>query len=135
MRRPAKEIIEKAGKLDDFTIDYGTAVLALPFADYCAEFCRFYRIGKPKFGLVPSPDGFRGTLREVCGYSVWEPIAEKTEEIFGVPDRVTVPDDVRKPLDRLEMCGGGLGPFYCMFDIMFCEYDGFVLCFMSGSND
>lgn len=28
-----------------------------------------------------------------------------------------------------------LAPFFFVFDLMFCEYEGFTLCFLSGSNN
>lgn len=43
-------------------------------------------------------------------------------------------DDVSGIIDELEG-PDGLAPFFFFFDLMFCEYDDFTLCFMSGSNN
>ena len=124
----------KAEQLNHLAMQYETSVIALPQDDYLEEFCRFYEIRNRDFQLVPSPDGFRETLREVSGYDVWEPIAEKTESLFGIPKRVMILEDDTALKDELEG-PDGLGPFFFIFDEMFCEYDGFTLCFISGSNN
>ena len=71
---------------------------------------------------------------EVSGYDVWRSIAEETERLFGLPKRVMVFDDDNALREEL---GGrkGLGPFFFHFGIMFCEYEGFTHCFISGTNN
>ena len=120
--------------LDDFAMVYETAVIPFSSGDYLTEFYDFYRIKNRKASLVPSPDGFYETLKEVSGDDRWQPIAEKTESLFGLPTRVTVFDDHTQLRENL---GGrrGLSPFFFVFDLMFCEYEDFTLCFMSGTNN
>ena len=125
---------EKIDRLNEIAMQYETAVIALPKQDYLAAFCRFYEIGNANLRLTPAPDGFCETLREVSGYDVWQPIAAETERLFGLPKRVTVPEDVGPFVDALEG-EDGLGPFFFVFDLMFCEYDELTLCFLSGSNN
>ena len=129
-----RNINEKAELLNGLTTRYGTAVTVLPAEGWAEAFCDFYEIKNRDLKAVPSPDGFCGTLREVCGYDVWQPIAERTESLFGLPRRVAVFED--DAALREEMEGpDGLGPFFFIFDMMFCEYDTFTLCFISGSDD
>ncbi len=129
-----QDVSAKTGLLDRLSMRYETSVQALPAGNYLEAFCDFYQIRDRNLKLVPSPDGFHGTLREVSGYDVWRPIAEETERLFGLPDRVTVFEDDRALRDELEG-PDGLGPFFFIFDLIFCEYGGFTLCFISGSNN
>lgn len=125
---------EKINRLNEVAMQYETAVIALPAEDYLEAFCRFHEIGNADLQLAPAPDGFEETLREVSGYDVWHPIAAETERLFGLPKRITVPADVGPFVDALEG-EDGLGPFFFVFDLMFCEYDELTLCFLSGSNN
>ena len=123
-------------ELDDSAMGYETAVIALNEDDYLTEFYDFYKV-RPKYRtakLIASPDGFRETLRGLCRYGAAEPIAEKTERLFGLPRRVMVFDDDAALLDVM---GGrrGYAPFFFVFGMMFCEYGDFTLCFMSGTNN
>lgn len=124
-------------ELDDFAMVYETAVIPFSRENYLTEFFDFYRIKNRSAALVPSEDSFREALREVSGDSVWEAIAGEAERLFGTPERVMVfPDDAafRALRDALEG-PRGLAPFFFVFDMMFCEYEGFTLCFMSGTNN
>lgn len=129
-----RDLLRKAAELDELAMGYETAVQPLLAEDYVKEFYDFYRIRNRKRKLIPSEDIFERALMEVSGYDVWRPIAEKTESVFGLPKRVMVFDD---DADLREELGGrrGLGPFFFVFGIMFCEYDGFTLCFISGTNN
>ena len=121
-------------ELDELSMYYETAVQLFSGSDYLQEFCEFYEISLGGAELAESEDGFRGTLREVSGYDVWQPIAEKTEELFGVPKRVMVFEDVSPVTEALEG-PHGCGPFFFINDSMFCEYDYYTLCFISGTNN
>ena len=98
------------------------------------EFYDFYEIKNRKAKLVPSTEGFEETLKNVSGEYSWEAIAEKTESLFGLPVRVTVFDNDEKLREELEG-PEGLAPFFFVFDLMFCEYGEYTLCFISGSNN
>lgn len=129
-----QDVFDKTEQLNDLAMKYETSVIALPAEDYRKAFCQFYEVKQKKLRLLPLPDGFRETLREVCGSDVWQPIAEKTESLFGLPKRVAVAEDDAALKKELEG-PNGTGPFFFIFDFMFCEYDAFTLCFISGSNN
>ena len=131
---PDHGLAEKAAQLDQLTMRYETAVIRLPAQGYLEAFREHYEIRHVNAALIPSPDSFRETLKEVSGDDVWQPIAAETEKLFGVPKRVMILEDGRPVTDALEG-PDGLGPFFFIFDLMFCEYDGFTLCFISGSNN
>ena len=125
---------EKAAALDALAMQYETAVTIFPAADYAAEFCRFFEVKAHGLKLIPSPNGFYDALKEVSGDDVWQPIAQKTEVLFGLPKRVTVFENDAAIRNALEG-DDGMGPFCFIFDLMFCEYDSFTLCFISGTNN
>ena len=132
-------IADKAWKaklklLDDLAMRYEVAVKPLYEEDYLDEFYDFYEIKNRKAKLVPSTEGFEETLKNVSGEYSWEAIAEKTESLFGLPVRVTVFDNDEKLREELEG-PEGLAPFFFVFDLMFCEYGEYTLCFISGSNN
>ena len=125
---------ERWSQLNGLAMRFETAVVPFPAQGYLDEFYEFYEIRNRKPVLIPSEEAFRDALREVSGDDVWEPIAKKTEEFFGLPERVMVFGDdteLREELGGLD----GLSPFFFVFGIMFCEYEDFTLCFMSGSNN
>ena len=125
---------ERFGLLNDFAMGYETAVAPMFSDDYLQEFYDFYRVKNRKRKLVPFDKGFHEALKEVSGDDCWRPIAEKTELLFGVPACVTVFDD--DTALREEMGGQrGYAPFFFVFGIMFCEYEKFTLCFISGTNN
>jgi hypothetical protein len=125
---------ERTKQLNELSMLYETSVSMFSAKNYLQEFFDFYEIKTRDLKLVESPDSFRGTLCEVSGSDVWQPIAEKAEELFGVPSRVMVFEDDTSLRDELEG-PHGLGPFFFIFDIMFCEYEYYTLCFISGSNN
>ena len=129
-----KDVLEKARILDDLTMKYEVAVHALSQNDYLKEFYDFYEIKDRSAKLITSPDSFHETLKELGGDDVWRHIAGDTEYLFGEPNGVRIFEDVGKLTDELDG-PDGLAPFFFVFDIMFCEYDGFTLCFMSGTNN
>ena len=120
--------------LNDFTMQYEVGVKLLYEKNYLKEFYDFYEIRNRKAKLVPAEEGFEETLKNVSGEYRWEAIAEKTKSLFGLPLRVTVFDDDTKLKEELEG-PDGLAPFFFVFDMMFCEYVEFTLCFISGSNN
>lgn len=125
---------EKLSRLNELSMKYETSVTAFTSENYLIEFCDFFEVKNKGLKLVPSPYGFKEALKELSGYDVWQPIAETTESLFGLPERVTVFDDDSKLIEELEGADG-LAPFYIVFDLMFCEFDGFSLCFISGTNN
>ncbi len=127
---------EKVRQLGRLTMKYETSVNLFPAENYLDAFYDYYEIRGRSHRLVPSPDSFRDALREVSGYDVWEPIAEETESLFGTSSRVMIFDDDALSALKEELNGpDGLAPFFFVFDLMFCEYEEFTLCFLSGSNN
>jgi len=120
--------------LNELTMEYEVSVQALSSEDYLTEFFDFYEVKNRGSRLIPSPDSFHDTLREVCGDDAWRCIAERSEYLFGEPKRVTVFDDAKAVIDCLEG-EDGLAPFFFVFNVMFCEYESFTLCFISGTNN
>ena len=120
--------------LNDLAMQYEVGVKLLYEKNYLKEFYDFYEIRNRKAKLVPAEEGFEETLKNVSGEYRWEAIAEKTKSLFGLPLRVTVFDDITKLRDEMEG-PEGLAPFFFVFDMMFCEYGEYTLCFISGSNN
>ena len=130
-----RSVLDRAVALDKLSMGYETAVYALAGVDYTADFYKTFRVRKNRNGkLIPHPEGtFRGALRELAGDDVWEPIAEETERLFGTPLRVTAFENDEAL--REELGPKGYAPFFFVFDLMFCEYGTFTLCFISGTNN
>ena len=129
-----KSVFEKVKMIRDLAMEYEVAVIPLFEEDYRKEFYDFYRIKNRNPKLILSEESFDEALRSVSGEYRWESIAEKAKSLFGLPARVTVFDDDEELREEL---GGlrGLSPFFFVFDMMFCEYGDYTLCFMSGSNN
>ena len=130
------ELLDKVLPLDEFSKGYETSVTLLTEEDYLTEFFDWFHIRKNRDAeLIGSPDGgFRESLREVSGYDSAEIIADRTEELFGTPRRITVFRDDSAIRDEL-VGPRGYAFWFFVFGIMFCEYDCFTLCFMSGTNN
>jgi len=127
-------LMEKCSRLDKLSMDYETSVQLLPGSGYLEAFWDFYEIKNRTQSLIPAEGDFREALRELSGDDVWEPIAKLTEALFGAPERVLVFEDnaaLRGELEGPE----GFGPFFFIFDLMFCEYGDYTLCFISGTNN
>ena len=120
--------------LDELAMRYEVAVKPLYEEDYLKEFYDFYEIKNRRAKLVPAEEGFEETLKNVSGEDSCEAVAEKTKSLFGLPVRVTVFDNNVKLREELEG-PDGLSPFFFVFDLMFCEYGEYTLCFISGSNN
>ena len=128
------DVVRKVDRLDELAMGYETGVIDLYEDDYLTEFYTFYEIKNRNLKLIPSPEGFYEAMNDVSGYTRGEPIAREAERLFGLPKRIMVFEDSRTLVEEL---GGrwGLGPFFFVFDVMFCEYEGFTLCFLSGTNN
>ena len=126
---------DKLDLLEDLAMGYEVGVIPFFEKNYLQEFYDFYEIRHRSGRLIPAEAGFEESLRDVSGEYRWEAIAEKALELFGRPFRVMVFDTYDPGLT--EELGGtrGLSPFFFVFDMIFCEYEGFTLCFMSGSNN
>ena len=124
----------KVSELNTLAMVYETSVQLLPADNYPEAFYNRYEIKSRNQKLVPAYCTFQEALREVSGYDVWQPIAEKTESLFGEPKRIMVFEDVNALREELEG-PDGLAPFFFVFDLIFCEYDDFTLCYVSGSNN
>ena len=132
-----RELFEKAHKLNDLAMVYEVAVIPLPEADYLKEFYDFFEIGHRDSRLIPSGEDFDAAFELVCGDYGREAITGETKRLFGAPTRVTMFDDdaaFRQLRDELDGPGGLTGLFF-VFDVMFCEYGDFTLCFINGSNN
>ena len=128
------EILEKVNILDDLAMKYEVAVIPLFEEDYLKEFLDFYEIKNLDLKLVPSEDDLDEALKNLSGEYRWEEIAEKTKSLFGVPDRIMVLEDDRSLKEELEG-PDGLAPFFFVFDLMFCEYEEYTMCFLCGTNN
>ena len=120
--------------LDEVVMDSEVSVHALFEEDYLKEFYDFYEIQNRDQKLIPSPYSFHESLKELCGDSVWRMVAEMTEKLFGVPKGITEFENIRPVIDEMEG-EDGLAPFFFVFDMMFYEYGGFTLCFITGTNN
>ncbi|MBE6016279.1 MAG: hypothetical protein E7233_01545 [Lachnospiraceae bacterium] len=135
MIRTSEEISRKTDELDELAMAYETAVIDFAAGDYLNDFYDFYKLKKRDSKLVPSPDGFEAELAVTCSANRYKPVYEKVLELFGAPKRTMIFEDEKPVVDELENGGRGLGPFFFIFYVMFCEYDDFTLCFISGTNN
>ena len=113
-------VFEKVDKIYDLAMGYEVAVIPFFEEDYLEEFLDFYEI--------------KTRLRGVSGEYRWEAIAEEAKRLFGLPDRIMVFEDMTNLKEELEG-PDGLAPFFFVFGLMFCEYEGYTLCYMSGTNN
>ncbi len=125
---------EKLDLLDDIAMGYEVAVIPLFKQDYLNEFYDFYEVKDRTSKLVPSEEDFDGALRSMTGEYRWKEIAGKTKELFGLPSRVMYFEDVKRLREELDG-PDGLAPFFFVFDMMFCEYEEYTLCFLYGTNN
>ena len=130
----AKHWRKEFDALDDLAMEHEVAVIPFFETDYLQEFYDFYEIKQRGAKLAPCQAGFEEALRDVSGEHRWEAIAQKAKELFGLPNRGMVLDDAKSLKGELEG-PEGLAPFFFVFDMMFCEYEDFTLCFMSGTNN
>ncbi len=130
-----ENIFDKVDMIYDLAMEYEVAVIPFFEDDYLNEFFDFYRIKNRDVKLIPSEEDFDESLKNLNGEYRWETISEKAKSVFGLPNRVMIFDNYDMVL--MEQLGGrnGLTPFFFVFDLMFCEYEDYTLCFISGSNN
>ena len=126
---------DKVRLLDDFAMESSCAVMPFSKEHYLEEFLKFYEIKGRKHKLKLSQDSLYKNLEEMCAYGKGRPVAEKTEEMFGLPLNIYEFEDEKAITEQMEGMNGGCSGFYFVFYVIFCEYEDFVLCFFSGSND
>ena len=127
-------VMNKIEILNALTMKDEVSVQAFSADGYLQEFYDFYEINNRDQQLTAFDGTFGDAMREVFGDAVSITIAEQTRYLFGEPKCVKVFSDVGDVVGELEG-EDGLAPFYIVFDLMFCEYDGFTLCFISGTNN
>ena len=127
-------VFEKVDKIYDLAMGYEVAVIPFFEEDYLEEFLDFYEIKTRDLELIPEEGSFDEALRGVSGEYRWEAIAEEAKRLFGLPDRIMVFEDMTNLKEELEG-PDGLAPFFFVFGLMFCEYEGYTLCYMSGTNN
>lgn len=128
------DLFEKVDMIYDLAMGYEVAMIPFFEEDYLEEFLDLYEVKRRNLKLIPVKVGFDEALRDVSGEYRWEAIAEKAKSLFGLPDRITEFEDITELKEELEgPCG--LVPFFFFFGLMFCEYEGYTLCFMSGTNN
>ncbi len=121
-------------ELDRVSMELETATIPFSAEGYLEEFYSFYEIRDRSRTLAPAGVGFVQALEETCGDGPGAAIAAKAEALFGPPKRVLWFEDDKGLLEELEG-PDGLAPLFFVFGLVFCEYEGFTLCFMSGTNN
>ena len=130
----APVVLEKIWQLDDLAMGHEVAVIPFSSGNYLEEFYRFYKIRNRTHKLVSASDAFRGELKELATYDGWREIIKKTKGFFGEPLDIKLLENASALINELE--GPlGLAPFFFVDDLIFCEYEDFTLCFMSGTNN
>ena len=127
-------VLNKVEGLNELAMAYEVSVQAFSADDYLNGFYDFYEIKDRDHKLIRSPYPFGESLKELSGDDVWQPIADMTLRLFGEPQDIKIFENFEKLTDELEG-PDGLAPFFFVFDLMFCEYGGFTLCFISGTNN
>ncbi len=124
----------RVSELNAFCMALEISVLSFAGADPLKAFCDFYEI-KEHRDLEPEPveGGLCEGLEDLAG-DAGRLAAAETERLFGLPLRVTRFADDGPLREQLEG-PDGLAPFFFVFGILFCEYGGFTLCFLSGTNN
>ena len=122
-------------ELNTFAMEHEIAVVSFTEEDYLQAFRDFYEISEDlDLELVSSDEGLYRGLEDLAGEESGDAVAAETERMFGLPSAVTFIRDAEELLEELEGVDG-LAPFFFVFDILFCEYDGFTLCFICGTNN
>lgn len=124
----------RISELNELAMKYETSVMCFSAENYLEEFYDFFEIRNRDNEIKADSEGFHDSLKEVCGYDVWQPIAEKAESLFGLPEKIFIFSDASSIIEEMEG-PDGLGPFFFIFDILFCEYEDITLCFISGTNN
>lgn len=127
-------VMNKIEILNALTMKDEVSVQAFSADGYLQEFYDFYEINKRDQQLTAFDGTFGDAMREVFGDAVYITIADQTRYLFGEPKCVMIFDDPAAVIGEMEG-EEDLAPFYIVFDLMFCVYDGFTLCFISGTNN
>lgn len=137
MTAEKERIFDRTDALNEISMVYEVHVVPLFKADYLKEFYDFFRVRTRKAKLLLSEGGFDDALKELAGEYRWEETAGKTKELFGPPARVTAFAEDESFYKLREELGGrrGCSGFFFVFDVMFCEYEGFTLCYICGTNN
>lgn len=130
----APEVLEKIWQLGELTMENEVAVIPFSSGDYLNEFYRFYNIINRDQKLVPASDSFYEELKEIETYDTWREIIAQIKSNFGVPSGIKVFENLPALIKELEG-PFGFAPFFFVDDLFFCEYEGFTLCFISGTNN
>ncbi|MBR2578427.1 MAG: hypothetical protein IKE38_05785 [Erysipelotrichaceae bacterium] len=129
-----KDNLEKVLELDDLAMDSEISVCLFSSGNYLNEFHEWFEIRNRDHKLKVSTEGFYEELKDLCGRDVYRQLADKTVELFGLPERIMRFEDDTGPKEELEG-PDGLAPFFFVFDMMFCEYKDLTLFFISGTNN
>ena len=126
---------DRWSELDDFAMAYEIAVVPFTEEDYLEAFCDFYEVTENRdLELVRSEDGLYKCLEDFAGDERGDAVASETERLFGMPTGMTYIEDEEELLDEISGVNG-LAPFFFVFELLFCEYEGFTLCFIFGTNN
>lgn len=128
------ELIRKTEDFNEFSMQYEVYAHVLKNTDYLVEFFDFYEICDREHSLIESTESFNDLMRNLAGDDVFLKIIEKSEALFGTFLSLKVFDDDEKIKEELEG-PDGLSIFFFVFDLFFCEYDGFTILFISGTNN
>ena len=126
--------LEKIWKLGNLAMECEVAVIPFSSGGYLGEIYRYNNIRNRDQKLIPASDSFRAELKELGSYDGWREIIEQTKGCFGMPNDIKVFEDAPVLINELEG-PFGLAPFFFVDDMIFCEYDDFTLCFISGTNN
>ena len=132
---PLKRWDNRWSELDTFAMAEEIAAVPFTETDYLNAFYDFYEICRSRDQkLVLYEGGLYEGLADLAGPESGSKVAAEAERLFGLPLRVLFFEDFSKIQDELEG-PEGLAPFFFVFDIMFCEYEDFTLCFICGTNN
>ncbi len=123
-------------ELDGFAMVREVSVTPFTGGDWLEAFYDFFEIRKKNRRFAPVPTGrdLYGSMEDLAGEEAGRAVAAETERLFGLPLALTRFEDDGDL--REELSGPrGLARFFFVFDILFCEYEGFTLCFICGTNN
>lgn len=131
-----EKLFDKVDILNEVSMGYEVSVIPFFEKDYMKEFYDFYEIKNRAPKPVPLEEDFDECIKLLSGEYRWEEIAEKVKSLFGLPKRSLFFEEDGILALRDELDGpDGLAPFFFVFDIMFCEYDDYTLCYICGTNN
>ena len=123
-------------ELNAFAMEREISVTPFTDPDWLEAFYDFFEIRKKnrRFAPVPTGTDLYGGMTDLAGEEAGRAVAAETERLFGLPLRLTRFEDAQELMDELSG-PRGLAPFFFVFDALFCEYEGFTLCFLCGTNN